>query len=81
MPSRVVAPKFLSKRSGCAPTAVSSSTSSWACVTTTIWVCPLARAISRASAGSRSACRLVSGSFSTISDGGRGLSSAATRSR
>ncbi|MNP15750.1 hypothetical protein D3C76_1081200 [compost metagenome] len=37
--------------------------------------------IKRASAGSRSGCRLVSGSFSTISVGGLGVSSAATSSK
>ena len=49
--------------------------------TTHTWVCREAAMIRRPSAGSRSGCRLVSGSLSTISEGGRGVSRAATSSR
>jgi hypothetical protein len=37
-----------------------------------------ARRMSRPSAGMRSGCRLVSGSFSTMTSGGRGVSRATT---
>ena len=61
--------------------AVSSSMRSGACETTIICVFFPAARISLARGGSRSKCRLVSGSFSTISSGGRGVRRAATHKR
>ena len=53
----------------------------FACVTTQTWVEADARMMSLASAGNRPGCRLVSGSFNTISDGGCGVSRDATHRR
>ena len=59
----------------------SAEISAAAWVTTTICVCVAAAIIRRARAGSRSGCRLVSGSLRIISAGGRGESRAAARRR
>ena len=52
-----------------------------ACETTHTCVRADAFSMSRASAGSKSGCRLVSGSLRIMSDGGRGVSSAAIQNR
>ncbi len=52
-----------------------------ACDTTHTCVRADAFSMSRASAGSRSGCRLVSGSLRIMSEGGRGVSNAAIHSR
>lgn len=66
-PSTCVCPRLFSKAielhsSACSSAAISRV----ACETTQIWVACDALMINRASAGSKSGCRLVSGSFSTI---------------
>jgi hypothetical protein len=53
----------------------------FAWVTTTTCARSVALAIKRARAGSRSGCKLVSGSFRTINAGGLGVKSAAIQSR
>ena len=78
---RVWLSSFSSCRALHAASASSAAISRAACDTTHTWLRREACTISRANAGSRSGCRLVSGSFSTISGGGRGVCSAAIHSR
>ena len=49
--------------------------------TTQTWVVSEALIMSFAKAGNKSGCKLVSGSFNTINDGGRGVSKTATQSK
>gem|GEM_PF-5996662 len=81
-PRNCVCPWCFSSSSTLHPShAVNASISGLLCDTTYTWLRCEARMISRAKAGSRSARKLVSGSLSTISDGGRGVSSAAISNR
>ena len=77
-----VSPKSFSSpsewHSGCSS---SVATSRAACDTTSTWECCAAWPTRRPRAGSRSGCRLVSGSLSTSSAGGRGDNRAAIHSR
>src|SRR5688572_21742692 len=81
-PTILVSPKSFSKvielQSGCfSRLAINCG----ACVTTSTCDRSAALAIKRPSAGNRSGCKLVSGSFNTSNSGGRGVNRAAIHSR